>query len=320
MDIIRDLKNVQLKDSAVAIGKFDGLHLGHKLLFDEIKSKKKEGQQSVVLTFVDPVRSDGTDPSGKNIFSIKEKREILRGMDMDVLVELPFTKELSSMDPNTFVKDILSESLGTRSAAVGEDFRFGHKRAGDVRMLKELGKTYGFSVSEFKDLCTEVPDSLRSEDIKGECRISSTLIRKALLEGEAEFASSLLGRDYFIEGIVKKGKGLGRTMDMPTINMSFDKEKLVPREGVYASVTVVKGKEYFSVTNIGRNPTVKENGDITAETFLWDFSGDLYDENVMVIPKKYLRGEQRFGTVDELKEQMQRDMATALRILNEDNK
>ena len=312
MQLITNTENIDLENSAVAIGKFDGFHLGHRLLTDRLTEKKKDGLQAVLLTFMQVPRKEADQPVGKNIYSRDEKRMIAESLGIDVYIEYPFSKELSVLTPAEFAEKVLVNKLGAKFVAVGEDFRFGHNRAGDPVTLGKLGAEYGFLVEEVPDVCMEVPGYLMDDKKASIQKISSTLIRTALMLGKMDQVNAMLGRTYSVYGTVKAGKRLGRTMGMPTMNLTLPSDKMTPREGVYASKTVLGDREYYSVTNIGRNPTVKENGDITVETFLTDFSGEVYDADIRVKLYRYLRGEKKFSSAEELQAQMHRDLRDAL--------
>ncbi|MBQ9827864.1 MAG: riboflavin biosynthesis protein RibF [Lachnospiraceae bacterium] len=319
MQIISDTDDIKLDKSAVAIGKFDGFHLGHRLLTDRLMEMKSEGLRAVLLTFIQVPRKEADQPVGKNIYSREEKRRIAEDLGIDVYIEYPFTRELAMMSPEEFAGKILVNSLDTRFAAVGEDFRFGHNRAGDPAVLKELGDRMGFTVEEVPDVCIDVPEYLGGEEKASVRKISSTLIRTALMLGKMDQVNHMLGRTYAVSGRVVKGKRLGRTMGMPTMNLVLPEDKMTPREGVYASKTAIGNDEYYSVTNIGRNPTVKENGEITVETFLTDFDREVYDADITVKLYRYLRGEKKFSSADELQAQMRRDLNDALSYMKKRN-
>ena len=229
------------------------------------------------------------------IYTEEEKKNLLEHMGMDVLVSYPFDKASLSMEPEDFVRDILIEKLDAKVIVVGSDFRFGHNRRGDVKLLEELSLKYGYQLQVFEKVTME-------GDI-----VSSTRIRSELSKGKMELAARLLGEPYSITGEVVHGRKLGRTIGMPTINMALPKEKLLPPNGVYASITEIDGKEYQGVTNIGVKPTVGAEEERLAETYIFDYRGDLYGRVLKVSLYAYERPEKKFASVEELKQQMERD-------------
>lgn len=285
----------KLRDTAVSLGKFDGLHLGHRKLFEAIQREQKKGLTGVVFSFLLPPGKLLQNKEVNLIYTEEEKKELLEHMGMDVLVSYPFDKAAFSMEPEDFVRDILIEKLGTRVIAVGSDFRFGHNRRGDVGLLEELSLIYGYQLQVFEKVTME-----------GEI-VSSTRIRYELSHGNMELAARLLGGPYSITGEVVHGRKLGRTIGMPTINMALPKEKLLPPNGVYASITEIDGKRYQGVTNIGIKPTVGAEERRLAETYIFDYRGDLYGRVLKVSLYTYERPEKKFASVEELKQQMEKD-------------
>lgn len=286
----------KLKNTAVSLGKFDGLHRGHRKLFEAIQKEQKNGLTGVVFSFLLPPGTFLENKEVNLIYTEEEKKNLLEHMGMDVLVSYPFDKASLSMEPEDFVRDILIEKLDAKVIVVGSDFRFGHNRRGDVKLLEELSLKYGYQLQVFEKVTME-------GDI-----VSSTRIRSELSKGKMELAARLLGEPYSITGEVVHGRKLGRTIGMPTINMALPKEKLLPPNGVYASITEIDGKEYQGVTNIGVKPTVgAEEEERLAETYIFDYRGDLYGRVLKVSLYAYERPEKKFASVEELKQQMERD-------------
>ncbi len=284
------------KDSAVAIGKFDGVHLGHQRILSEILAQKDKGMQAVVMTF---------DPSPEIFFGINplpelstrdEKREFFGNMGIDVLVEFPFNRETAATPPDKFVSEILFKSMRTRFVAAGDDLSFGDRGRGNFALLSSMARELGFKAKKIDKI-----------EMAGHI-ISSTLIRKLVERGEMEKAAMFLGRPYQITGKVVHGTALGREIGIPTLNHEPAPEKLLPPRGVYYSTVLVDGMLLDGMTNIGVKPTVSDTGSVTAETFLYDFDGDLYGETADVSLLSFRRPEKRFDSVGELQRTIEQDI------------
>lgn len=302
MEYIKD-PDFHLENTAVALGKFEGLHRGHQLLFDEIKKQKKAGLKSVVFTFDMPPRSAlSGDQSYQQIYTKEERRFLLEEMHIDILIEHPFTKEFAAQTPEEFVRDVLVKKAGAKVIVVGSDCRFGRKRSGDVELLKELAPKYGYELV--------VIEKLRM----GHKDVSSTRVRAHLEKGEMEEASLLLGRPFAVMGPVVHGKALGRTIQIPTANQRADKNKLLPPNGVYISRIFLPGEEgyHYGITNVGVKPTVETDGLKDVETNIVDFDRDIYGEVIKVELLHYRRPEMYFASLDELRAQMEKDVDAAV--------
>lgn len=285
---ITTYEKIQLDKSAVALGKFQGLHLGHMLLLDKIAAlSSEEGLTSVVFTIHVP--SEGMIYTDSERFGILEKKGI------DAAVECEFSKEFAAMQPEEFVRDILVNKLHAAYVVVGKDFKFGYNRQGDIDRLVQFGIKYDFRVVAFDKL-----------SIDGRV-VSSSYIRELIEEGDVAGASKHMGRLYSVTGQVVHGKELGRTIGFPTVNMHPVEGKLLPPFGVYETEAVIDGIFYRSITNIGDNPTVKEDGSVSIETHILDYSGDLYDRELTVCFRRFIRPEIKFHSVDELKKQIDLD-------------
>lgn len=280
--------------SAVAIGKFDGIHIGHQALLQCIINKKEQGMQAVVFTF---------SPSPEEFFrgqvlpvidTEEEKRNNFEKMGIDVLIEYPLTKESASISPYSFMEDILHKGLNAGYVVSGKDLSFGNKGAGNAEMLQKFADENGFIYEMIDKVCVDG------------CEVSSTSVRENILNGKMETVNRMLGRRYRIGGEVVHGKALGRTIQMPTINIIPAKQKLLPPSGVYATVTVIDGKEYPGVTNIGMKPTVSDEKRIGVETHLFDFDKDVYGKNVVTELISFIRPEKKFANVE--------DMLTAIKL------
>ena len=298
MEIIAGTLDFELnRDTAVAIGKFDGLHLGHRELIGQVLKKKDCGLTPCVLTF---------DPSpavffgfsdGKEINTASEKRDILAGMGVEVLVEFPMRADTAGMPAEVFVEEILVKKLHTKWIIAGTDVSFGDKGAGDAALLEKLSVKYGYQLTTIDKVLYD-----------GE-EISSTRIRKNLLEGNMQYAELLMGAPYTISGEVVHGKALGRRIGMPTVNILPSENKLMPPCGVYFSNVYVEGKEYGGISNVGYKPTVNKEPVLGVETYIYDFSGDLYDKQISVALLAFKRPEMQFATIEELKHQMEEDIS-----------
>lgn len=275
-------------ETAVTLGKFDGVHLGHQTLISRIKSLESQGARSVVFAL--------NARAGALLLTPREQRDAVERMGVSCLIQCPFVPEISGMHPEAFVEQILVKRLHAKYVVVGRDFRFGFQREGNAALLEEMGKTHGFTAQ------------VMEKKKYGEREISSTYVREALEEGEMELVRELLGRPFEIEGVVMHGRQIGRTLGMPTVNLVPPKEKLLPPCGVYASKTWIDGTFYPGVTNIGYKPTV-DGSFRGVETYLFDVDRDLYGKNIVTQLYSFRRPEQKFSSLEELKNQMHRDIS-----------
>lgn len=282
--------------SAVSLGKFDGLHRGHQKLIGRVLSKRQQGLRSVIFTFEKNPTRMLSGLSGQNIMTNEERRRLLECFGVDELLECPFTPELSHMEPEVFVREVLVSQLHAAFVAVGEDFRFGFQRKGDVKILESLGARHGFHV--------EVVEKEKSHGRD----ISSTYVREALHEGNIPLANELLGYRYFVSGEVLHGRQIGRTLGLPTTNLLPPEEKLLPPNGVYLTKTALDEEDYYGITNIGYKPTVGAESRKGVETYLFDYSGDLYGRHLTVEFLEYERPEQKFRSLEELKARILSDV------------
>ncbi|MBQ9119164.1 MAG: bifunctional riboflavin kinase/FAD synthetase [Lachnospiraceae bacterium] len=293
-------KEFQLHNTCVTLGKFDGIHLGHRRLLAELADKKKNGWKSVVFTFD---FHPGMLLAGKEqqvIYTREEKQAILAKLGVDVLVAYPFSKETAAIPAEDFISEILVGQLDMRWIAVGKDNRFGHNRRGDATMLSQYAAQYEYGVSAV--------DKVRLDgDI-----VSSTRIREELLDGKIEQVNRLLGAPYHVRGSVEHGRRIGHTIGVPTLNLIPPAEKLLPPRGVYATKTWIDGREYLGMTNIGVRPTVGEQEVPWVETNLFDYDQECYGAEVCTDFYHYLRAEQRFANVEQLKQQLMQDREAIL--------
>ena len=296
MEIIADTTEFYIeRDTAVAIGKFDGVHLGHRRLLDEIIQAKTKGLAACIFTF-DPSPSVlfGGDP--RVLSTNAEKHMIFERMGIDFLIEFPMNLKTAATEPGDFVKDYLVNQMNTRFLAAGEDVSFGNRGEGNADLLTKMSSECGY---EFKSI-----EKVR--DASGNV-ISSTLVREHVEKGEMEAVTALLGTPYSITGTVKKGNQIGHSLGFPTINIRIPENKLLPPFGVYSGTTLVKGNLYRSISNIGLKPTVGGEDAPSIETYLYDFDGNLYGATATVELELFKRPEKKFDSLDELKAQLARD-------------
>lgn len=283
--------------SAVSLGKFDGLHLGHKYLLEELKSGKKQGLKSVIFTFDIPPAAVHK-PGYKVLSTNREKERIFERAGIDYVIECPFTEDLRRRKPYEFMK-MLTEKIAVRRIAAGPDFRFGVNRSGGFAELKQYAGEFGYEAVLVDKLQHEGSD------------ISSTRIRALIEQGKMEEANYLLGYDYFLLAKVEHGNEIGRTIGFPTANLIPPGEKLLPPNGVYISRVDVEGREYNGISNIGVKPTIHGHYPVSIETYLYDFDETIYGREIRVSLRHFLRPEQKFDSIGALKEQIRRDHLAA---------
>ncbi|AUB36332.1 ribF, riboflavin kinase / FMN adenylyltransferase [Nostoc flagelliforme CCNUN1] len=334
-----------LTPTAVALGKFDGVHLGHQRVIQPVlhaganlsvasSPQSKENQQlanqeyiySTVVTFDPHPQEFFTGQPRTLLTPLDEKVQQLRSLGVEQLVLLPFDKELSALTPEEFVQKILVQQLRCQQISIGQDFCFGEKRSGTAKDLQLIAAKHNIPVT-IVPLQTYIGNSPTesscvSTNPTQDARISTSLIRQTLEQGDIENANLLLGRSYTLLGVVVQGQQLGRTIGFPTANLQLPKEKFLPRQGVYAvrvfilsETSDVAPSETLGVMNIGNRPTV--NGTYSsAEVHLFDWSGDLYGKKLAVELVKFLRPEQKFASLEALKTQIQLDCVVAKEILS----
>lgn len=309
MKVYHKLEELQsIRRPVVTTGTFDGVHLGHRKIIDNlIQSARELDGESVLFTFYPHPRMI-LNPEDENLQLLNtqsEKIDLLAKAGIDHLVIYPFSTEFASITAEAFVKEILVEAIGATKLVIGYDHRFGHKREGNFEQLRLLSKSYPFEVEEIppKDL--------------DQINISSTKIRNALFAGDVETANHFLGYSYQLTGVVLAGNRLGRTIGFPTANVQPTyKHKLIPGNGVYAVQVLASGISYPAMLNIGYRPTINAKADKpTIEAHLFNFDGNLYDTEVTISFIHRLRDERKFQNLDELKEQLERDKQHAIQKL-----
>lgn len=284
------------EDTVLSLGKFDGIHRGHELLLEHLAAKKEAGLSAVVFTFDIPPRKNVQHTDAKVLTTNDEKMHMFENLDIDYLVECPFTEEIRCMEAEDFIEKIVSQ-LHVRCIVVGEDFCFGHNRRGDYKMLRHFSSIYGYEVIVVEKIQENARD------------ISSTFVREEIARGNIEKANHLLGYRYFVTSVVKHGNQIGRTIGIPTINQIPPVEKLLPPNGVYITEVFIDEKKYRGITNVGCKPTIKGKNPVGVETHLLDFKEDVYEKVVTVEFISKIRKERRFASIEALKEQMQSDIA-----------
>lgn len=297
MKYIRNTVDFQIEeDTVISLGKFDGIHRGHELLMERLAEKKREGLKAAIFTFDIPPRRNVQHVEAKVLTTNEEKMHIFKEMGIDYLIECPFTEEVMHMEPEDFIR-MLVERLHVKCIVAGEDFRFGHNRRGDYRMLQEYAGKLGYEALILKKMKEDARD------------ISSTFVREEIAAGNIEKANHLLGYRYFVKGMVKHGNQIGRTIGIPTINLIPPEEKLLPPFGVYVSEVAIGEERYQGVTNVGCKPTIEGNNPVGVETYLLDFHENVYDRIVTVEFISKIRAEHKFKNIEALKEQMENDIA-----------
>ena len=294
---LEEIEPIQ-EGTSVALGTFDGLHIGHIEVLNRMKSVAAEKKlKSFVYTFSNhPKEVLSPENAPPKIMDVDEKVQIFTRLDFDYLALLKFDKRQFSIEPEEFIDKILVGKLNMKHLTVGHDFHFGKRGRGDVNMLKEHARIHGYSY--------EIIEPVK----KCDTRVSSTLIRELLMEGKIEEANFYLGRNHFVKGLVVRSKGLGRTINFPTANLRIKENISTIKSGVYITETVLLGKKYRSVTNVGTNPTFNQEG-IHLETHIVGIDRDLYDEIIEVHFIKRLRDELKFNSIDELLDAMHNDYA-----------
>lgn len=286
----------------LTIGNYDGLHIGHRKIIKRVIEKAASISGTSMLMTLQPHPLSILKPEKHMgyITPLEVKKKLIAEAGVDVLLVVPFTKEFSAISPESYVKDILLATLGIKGLIVGYDFRFGTEARGDVGMLKAFSEIYDFYF--------EVVEAIT---LSGE-KIGSNKIRKLILEGDMNKTERLLGRPYMIIGNIIKGKGRGKGMGFPTINLRTDFE-LIPKRGVYITEVEIEGRRHPSVTNIGYNPTFEEEIGLSIETFIIDLSDELYDRQVSIYFRDRIRDEIKFDNAEVLLKRIRTDVEIARR-------
>ncbi len=297
MQIICGTTDFEIEEkSAVAIGKFDGIHQGHQKLLDCITGQKEQGLKAVVFTFDPPPSVLFQTSSAKELMTKEEKRKAFSEMGIDILIEFPLTYETAAMEPQDYIEEFLVRRMRAAYIAAGTDVSFGAKGAGNYMLLLSMAALLGYELQLIDKVCYNGRE------------ISSTYVKEEVERGNMETARVLLGSPYSVSGTVVHGKQFGRTIGMPTVNLLPGTRKLLPPNGVYYSEVIMDGGEYYGITNIGYKPTVSEEGQIGVETYIYGFNGDIYGKEITVKLLKFKRPERKFSGKEDLKKQMMKDI------------
>jgi len=310
MILIEKLENIRTpyQNAVITIGNFDGMHIGHQALFNEVSQKAKEiGGTSIAMTFdPHPIRVLKQNGQPALITLYEQKLELIERTGIDVLICIPFTSEFAAVSAQSFVEDLLVQRIGMRAMVVGKDYTYGKNREGTLETLESDGKRLGFEVIVAEWI--RVPSSLAG-------RASSTFIRELVMDGKVADARQLLGRYYQIRGKVVTGRNRGgKLLGCPTANINLQDE-LCPKNGIYAVTVERKGNCYKAVANIGYSPTF-DDCQFTVEVHIIDFNENIYGEKIRVNFIDRIRDEMKFNNVSELSEQIQKDIQAADQILS----
>ncbi len=290
------------KPSVITIGTFDGVHIGHKKIINQLTSiSSKNNLISILLSFFPhPKMVLQNDKELKLINTIQEKEGLLNSLNLDYLIIKEFTKEFSRLSALEFVRDVLVNKLNAKHIIIGYDHHFGRNRTANIEQLKEFGELYDFKVTEI--LAQDIDD----------IAISSTKIRKSLINGEITLANKFLGYNFFFSGNVVHGNNIGKTISFPTANIKIDAPyKLVPKNGVYIVKTIIDNQITFGMMNIGYNPTF--NGkQKSIEIHFINFNKNIYDKTLTIEMILRIRNEIKFNSVDDLKKQLEQDKLSTL--------
>lgn len=301
MVVINDNFNVKLKDKTfIALGNFDGLHIGHLTLIEKVLEISKENNvKSMVITFANhPLSVVDKTRAPKLIMDKAVKIDILAKMGIEIVDFVTFDEKLMKMSPEEYILNLIKH-YNAAGFVVGFNHRFGYKNSGDNELLKKLSRKYGFK------LYIVQPVSYKDEVV------SSTRIRRAIDNGEIEAANKMLLKPFMLKGSIEHGKMIGRTIGFPTANLKYDKKIILPKNGIYYTIVEYNNKLYRGITNVGTNPTVGLN-DITVETNILDFNKDIYDETISIYFINRIRDEIKFNSLEDLKHQLELDKKFAL--------
>lgn len=296
----------EFKNAVVTIGTFDGVHLGHRVILQEVVKHAKEiNGESVLLTFEPhPRKLLFPDQSLKLLTPLDEKIKLIQSEGIENIVVVPFTNAFANLSADEYIQDFLVRLFKPHGIVIGYDHHFGHDRKGNINLLKQEATKYHYSVFE-------IPAQLIDE-----AAVSSTKIRNALNEGHVTEAAHMLGYNYTMKGTVQKGAQLGRTINYPTANLlPSSEDQLIPARGVYAIKVNYNGIAYKAMLNIGFRPTVSNELKLHIEAHIFDFNGDIYGKEIELEFIERLRDEQKFASLDELKAQLGKDKEAAQRIL-----
>ena len=305
MKVTKGLKNaVSSHPSILTLGTFDGIHKGHRTIISKLTSESKKHElKSIILTFFPHPRNIVSSKKIKSISTIDEKIQIFSELDLDELIIQNFNKSFSEMGAEEFIK-LLVNNLNLKKIIVGYNHRFGKNRLADIHVLRDYSIKYDFEVVEIK--------AFEVEKIK----ISSTKIRSAINDGNIDVCNNYLGYNFNINGIVVKGKSIGKSIGFPTANINIVEEyKIIPKNGVYLVRCFFEKNKFYGMMNIGYNPTFGPN-EKTIEVNIFDFNRDLYDKNIRIEFLKFIRDEIKFDNAEELQNQLIEDRENCIKNIN----
>lgn len=287
----------EIKGATIAMGAFDGLHLGHKALLERARAIAPDASLGILLFEPPPKLFFAPEKTNMRLATERVTESLARKIGIDIVFTIKFDAEFSSLSANDFIHEVVIKGFAPSAIVVGHDFRFGKGRSGDAQFLKSECEKCGIKV----EIIEQIED-------KGGLRVSSTRIREALQNGEIDLANQLLGHAWTIEGVVEHGQKLGRQLGFPTANLKLY-EQVQPKFGIYAVKVDIGDRIWrFGVANFGRTPTTGVR-DPLFEAHILDFDGDLYDRNIFVEVHQYLRSEEKFPSLEALVEQMHKDVA-----------
>ncbi len=297
----------QFHENCVAtIGKFDGVHLGHQLILDQLKQQAEQHSLPAVVILLEPHPEEffagDSEKCPARLTTVREKLELLDSFGVDFVYQLQFDETISQIKAEDYVQDILVAGLGINCLIVGNDFRFGHQRQGDFKLLEKMGEQHGFEVVE-----------TMAYERNGQ-RISSTIVREKLGEADFGLVEQLLGRPYSMKGEVQRGQQLGTDLGFPTCNINPHRRR-IPLHGVYACRVRLVDRYFQAAVNIGYRPTVTDSGDALLEAHILDFSEELYGKTIEVVFLQKVRDEIKFDGLEALKVQIGKDVEQVREVL-----
>jgi riboflavin kinase/FMN adenylyltransferase len=308
MAIFHDTKHLPpFRNAVLTVGTFDGVHKGHRVILQEVvRHAKQVDGESVLLTFEPhPRKLLFPDQPLGIITPLKEKLQLITEAGIDHVVVVPFTREFSNMSAQEYIEHFMVGIFHPHSIVIGYDHRFGHDRKGDMKMMEAYAPIYNYELTEI------------APQLIDDAAVSSTKIRHAITDGRMEEASHMLGRNYSVKGTVMHGNKLGRTLGYPTANIQpQEKEQIIPANGIYAIQAIHDNTQYNGMLSVGFNPTVTDKKELRIEANLFDFDKDIYDDTLEIFFVKKLREEQKFDSLDALKEQLHRDKEETINLLN----
>lgn len=296
MEYIHNTEQFQFQNTVVALGKFDGMHKGHQLIFDQLIQYKKMGYLATVFSFDRPPLTMLKHKNCNVIYTTKEKTQLLSKRGIDIYIEHPFTDAFSHLSPEDFVTKVLLEKTGMKVLVVGDDCGFGYKRRGNVELLERMSKEYDFKLIVIPKL-----------ELEGEI-VSSTRVRNLLSQGEIVQANRLMETPFMICAPVVHGNQIGaQVLGIPTANQIPEEDKLLPPNGVYISRIYYKTQMYYGISNIGVKPTIEGKKHMGVETYIFDFNKNIYNKEITVELLYFKRPEMKFDSLDALSRQMHED-------------